>query len=155
MNTREEYIIGACRNIIRVAHLLRKDLDRILSITGISSPQFGILSQLDKYGSMPLSELSKRLWVTCGNVTGLVDKLVASGYVRRIRPNTDRRVIIAELTENGQNLIRELRPLHREHLMRFTSGLDKTELRELQVLLKKISNSTAEEPCEQAESGGM
>jgi len=144
MLTREEVVAGTCQNIIKAAGMLRKDLDSVLSAAGISGPQFGILSQLEAYGSMPLSELGKRLWVSCGNVTGLIDRLVAAGYVRRIRLNTDRRVILAEITDRGKTIMRELHPVHIERLARFTSALDEDELNQLQVLLDKVCCSTIE-----------
>jgi DNA-binding MarR family transcriptional regulator len=154
MDTREHYALGVCRNIIRTSALLRRDLDKILSAVGISGPQFGILSQLEKYGSMPLSELGKRLWVTGGNVTGLVDRLVSAGYVRRIRSDSDRRVILAELTDEGRELTLELRPRHQEYLVRFTSALSESELRELEALLEKINSPISDESEEMKESGG-
>jgi len=72
-------------------------LDKHLAHLGLSGPQFGILSQLQFGGKTRLSELGKRLWVSGGNVTGLVDRLVKAGYVKRIRMHTDRRVIFAEI----------------------------------------------------------
>lgn len=138
MDPRDKAIAGACRSILQTSALLRKELDKVLTVAGLTGPQFGILIQLDSYGSMPLHELGERLWVSCGNVTGLVDKLDASGYVRRIRLDSDRRVILAELTEKGREMMRELRPLHSNCLANFASGLSVDELLHLQELLEKI-----------------
>jgi MarR family transcriptional regulator, 2-MHQ and catechol-resistance regulon repressor len=149
---REKIAEETCRSIVRAASLLRKDLDKVSA--GITGPQFGILVQLVSYGKMPLGELGKRLWVTCGNVTGLVDKLVAAGYVRRTRLRTDRRVILAEITERGRNIVSELRPVHREHFLRFTSALSEDELQELQILLEKIIASEITESYNTTESEG-
>jgi len=143
MNTNEETALDA-----------RRELERVFAGSGLSGPQFGILCQLDADGSMPLSELGNRLWVSWANVTGLVDKLAAAGYVRRIRLRRDRRVVLAELTEKGRDAISELRPLHRDCLMRFTAGLDVTEMRRLQSILEKLTRPCKEEPRRAGKPGG-
>ena len=125
---REQAAHGACRSIVRVAALLRKEADKVFTAYGLSAPQYGILRQLDECGRMPQSELGKRLWVSLGNVTGLVDKLVAAGYVRRVGLRGDRRVTLAELTDKGREALKVLHPAHREWLLRMTAGLDVTEL---------------------------
>lgn len=139
MATREESAIGICRSIIRSAAGLRRELDKALLPFGLSGPQFGILHQLEMRGSMPLGELGKHLWVSCGNVTGLVDKLVEAGYVNRIRTGSDRRVALAELTDRGRDVLRTVLPSHSEYVLRATSGLDESELGELQILLDKVA----------------
>lgn len=142
IQTQDILSVAVCCNIARAAAALRKDIDIVLGPAGLSGPQFGILLHLETAGSMPLNELGKRLWVTCGNVTGLVDKLVAAGYVRRTRLRNDRRVILAELTDIGREVVANLRPIHRKRLAHFTSGLSELELRELQLLLEKICITT-------------
>jgi len=154
MATHEEAAFGACRSIIRSAVLLRKELHKVFSAAGLSGPQFGILNELDKHGRMPLSELGKRLWVSCGDVTGLVDKLVAAGHVRRIRLRKDRRVILADLTDQGRDLIGKLRPVHYQCLLRLTAQFQEPELRELTLLLEKLHQPIEEDPGCPTLSGG-
>src|ERR671919_3143913 len=51
---------------------------------GVTLPRFDLMAQLDKAADgMTLSDLSKRMMVSNGNLTGLVDRLVASGYLER------------------------------------------------------------------------
>ena len=154
MDQREEAAFRACRNLIKAAVVVRRELDNVFASAGISGPQFGILMLLDTHGSMALGELGKRLWVSCGDVTGLVGKLVAAGYVRRARQPNDRRVIIADLTDEGRRLICELRPLHAECLARITVGMDEPDLRELSSLLEKLCPPAGTGPCLAAEPGG-
>ena len=134
----ESLSVIVCRDIVRAAAALRKYADADLGPAGLSGPQFGILRQLELAGAMPLSELGRRLWVTCGNVTGLVDRLVAAGHVRRTRDDVDRRVVLAELTDQGREIVGRLTPVVLDRLTQFTSALTETQLHELQVLLEKI-----------------
>ena len=154
MDTRETAAFEACRGVIRASLLLRRELDKVFSAAGLTGPQFGLLHAMETHGPVPLSELGKRMRVSGGDVTGLVDKLVAAGYVRRARQRKDRRVVVAELTEDGREVLRELRPLHSECLGRLTIGLDEDELRELQSLLGKLSQALEGDARYPAEPGG-
>ena len=60
--------------------------------------------------SLPMSEVSERISVTCANVTKLVDSLEADGVVSRERKPGDRRVSLAVLTEKGKTLLQEIMP---------------------------------------------
>ena len=65
---------------------------------GMSLSRFDLLAQLDgKAEGMRMGELSKRLMVTTGNITGLVDELVAEGLVERLPDPTNRRASLAAM----------------------------------------------------------
>ena len=69
----------------------------------VTLPRFDLMAQLDKApDGMMLSDLSKRMMVSNGNLTGLVDRLAASGHLdRRVSP-TDRRAQVISLTPAGR-----------------------------------------------------
>ncbi|HMN70800.1 MAG TPA: MarR family transcriptional regulator [Rhodoblastus sp.] len=70
---------------------------------GMSLSRFDLLAQLDGCGAgMRMGELSKRLMVTTGNITGLVDELVAEGLVERLPDPTNRRASLAAMTPRGR-----------------------------------------------------
>ncbi len=72
-------------------------------------PRFEILAQLDRRpGGMMLSELSKRMLVTAGNITPLVDRLIADGLISRTASEIDRRVQIVSLTVEGRRRFRRM-----------------------------------------------
>jgi DNA-binding MarR family transcriptional regulator len=67
-----------------------------------SLPRFDLMAQLDRHaGGLKMSELSRRLMVTGGNVTGLTDKLVTEGLVERRDHPEDRRACTVSLTPEG------------------------------------------------------
>jgi MarR family transcriptional regulator, organic hydroperoxide resistance regulator len=71
---------------------------------GISIPQFDLLSTLSEHEGVSQQEIAQRLYVTKGNVSGLIDRLEAQGYVeRRALPN-DRRSYALHLTKEGRRL---------------------------------------------------
>src|ERR1700720_591351 len=77
---------------------LRRDFNTTL-------PRFDLMAQLERNpGGLKMSELSKRLLVTGGNVTGITDQLVAEGLVRREPIEGDRRAFSVRLTPKGKRI---------------------------------------------------
>lgn len=92
---------------------------------GITGAQFGVLRCLSDAGpeGLMLSDLSKRLMVTCGNTTGVVDRLEQAGYLRRERRPGDRRIVMARLTPEGAELFARIQPAHLALIRQLMSGL--------------------------------
>src|SRR3982074_1054441 len=68
----------------------------------VTLPRFDLMAQLDKVPEgMTLSDVSKRMMVSNGNVTGLVERLVESGHLDRRTSDSDRRVQVIRLTKAG------------------------------------------------------
>jgi DNA-binding MarR family transcriptional regulator len=74
---------------------------------GLSIPQFDLLSTLSEQEGVSQQELAQRLYVTKGNVSGLLDRLESSGLVERRAPPQDRRSYALYLTERGRALVQE------------------------------------------------
>ncbi len=85
------------------ARLLGQMTQRIKSL-GLSIPQFDLLSTLTEREGISQSELAERLYVTKGNVSGLVDRLVQAGLVERRAIAGDRRSYAMHLTPEGRRL---------------------------------------------------
>ncbi len=75
-----------------------------LKVIGLSVPQFDLLSTLSEREGITQSELAERLYVTKGNVSGLVDRLVEAGMVERRAIANDRRSYALHLTDLGRDL---------------------------------------------------
>ncbi|MBU1997908.1 MAG: MarR family transcriptional regulator [Candidatus Omnitrophica bacterium] len=74
----------------------------------ITMPQFFILNHLYKQGETNMSCLAKFIGVTTAAATGLVDRIVKSGYVERVYEPQDRRVIKIKLSAKGESLIKKI-----------------------------------------------
>ncbi|GHD20553.1 MarR family winged helix-turn-helix transcriptional regulator [Tianweitania populi] len=117
-------------------------------------PRFEILAQLDRRpGGMMLSELSKRLMVPAGNVTPIIDRLIADGLVTRTALEIDRRVQIVRLTIEGRRKFRRMAKKNGEMIAGISSGLTPGQVEALTALLSEtkaaVSASTQkpEEPA--------
>lgn len=75
-----------------------------LKAVGLSIPQFDLLSSLGELEGITQSQLAERLYVTKGNVSGLVDRLVEAGLVERRSIANDRRSYALHLTEEGKRM---------------------------------------------------
>ena len=81
---------------------IRRNLRQSFNIT---LPQFDLLAQLERQpNGLRLGELSQRMMVTNGNITGLVDKLVEQGFVVREPSSDDRRVMNVRMTKAGASM---------------------------------------------------
>ncbi|MEO7104676.1 MAG: MarR family transcriptional regulator, partial [Gemmatimonadaceae bacterium] len=99
-------------------------------------------SSADAPGGLTMSELSRRLMVTNGNLTGLVDRLVREGLVARVVSPPDRRAQMISLTAAGKAALNAMTPAHAEWITDMFDGLDDTERRQLYRLLGKLKRST-------------
>ena len=76
---------------------------RLREAFDITLPRFDVLAQLDRSpDGMTLGELSQRMMVSNGNVTGIIDRLVADGLVVRVPVEGDRRAMLVRLTRKGE-----------------------------------------------------
>ncbi len=79
----------------------------------VTLPRFDLMAQLDKVPEgMTLSDVSKRMMVSNGNVTGLVERLVESGHLDRRTSDADRRVQVIRLTKAGRAEFRKMAAEH-------------------------------------------
>jgi DNA-binding MarR family transcriptional regulator len=107
-------------------------------------PRFDVLATLDA-ASMPLTmgELSARLMVTSGNVTGLIDAMQAEGLVERRPHPTDRRSTLIGMTEDGRALFGRMAPAHAGWIEEMMAGLAHSEVATLLRLLGRLKESAA------------
>jgi DNA-binding MarR family transcriptional regulator len=108
----------------------------------VTLPRFDLMAQLDKApDGMTLSDLSKRMMVSNGNLTGLVDRLVTSGHLERRVSETDRRAQMVRLTRAGQEEFRNMASEHEGWIAQLFGDLTQKEQKDLMRLLAKTKNS--------------
>ncbi len=111
---------------------------------GLTLMEFGILEALHHKGPLLLGELQKRILVTSGGVTYLLDRLAAKGLAERRRCEHDRRAYYAALTAEGEALIAEIFPAHAAALEAALGGLTPEEKETATALLRKLGRHAAE-----------
>lgn len=108
----------------------------------ITLPQFDVLAELERAGEpQTMSDLSRQLLVSSGNVTGLVDRLVRNGYVIRRRCPEDRRVLRVELSEKGRSEFATMAEAHERWLVALFDELGDGELDEINTLVARMKRA--------------
>jgi DNA-binding MarR family transcriptional regulator len=124
----------ACTNLIE-AHVrskLRVNFQTTL-------PRFDLMSQLERNpDGLKMGELSRRMMVTGGNVTGITDQLVSEGLVVREDNPKDRRAYIVKLTKEGRRVFRAWADEHEDWIIGLFEGLGEKEREQLYALLAQL-----------------
>jgi MarR family transcriptional regulator, 2-MHQ and catechol-resistance regulon repressor len=111
----------------------------------LTPTEFAILEVLYHKGPLLLGEVQRKILVTSGGITYLVDRLVEKGLVKREECAEDRRARYAVLTPAGSALIRKVFPQHAMAIERAVSGLSTAEQREAVQLLRKLGLTAAKQ----------
>jgi DNA-binding MarR family transcriptional regulator len=108
----------------------------------VTLPRFDLMAQLDKApDGMTLSDVSKRMMVSNGNVTGLVERLTAQGLIDRRPSPKDRRVQIVRLTAEGRRFFRTMARANADWIAEAFADLTPGEIEALMRLLAKTKAS--------------
>ena len=102
-------------------------------------PRFDLLAQLERSPEgLTMGELSQRMMVTSGNVTGITDQLEAEGLVARGAHPHDRRAWVVKLTPAGRRLFKRMAATHEGWIAELLAGWSPEELQRVQALLGKL-----------------
>jgi len=108
----------------------------------VTLPRFDMLAQLDRAPKgMTLGELSQRMMVSNGNVTGLVDRLVEQGLINRRPSPNDRRAQIVSLTAEGRRFFRAMARANGDWIGDMFAELSQEDIETLLRLLAKTKVS--------------
>ena len=126
-----------CANLIerRVRRRLRESFE-------VTLPRFDLLAQLERApDGLTMGELSRRLMVTSGNVTGLIERMASEGLVERTVAASDRRVQLVRLTPAGRSTFHAMTPVHESWIAAMMAGLGRKEMATLYALLARLKRS--------------
>jgi len=134
--------ILSCTNQIgsRVRQNLQARFDTTL-------PRFDLMAQLERAPEgLKMSELSQRMMVTGGNVTGITDGLEKEGLVVREVDPADRRVFRVKLTPEGQRQFQRMAAEHEQWVVDLFGGLTQKQKKQLFDLLGELKSHVAQSP---------
>ncbi|WP_292674272.1 MarR family transcriptional regulator [Nocardioides sp.] len=96
-------------SLVRVQQLLLERIDAVLRPLGLTFARYEVLRLLSfsSAGAMPMTRVGSLLQVHPTSVTSAVDRLEAQGFVSRTRRETDRRVVLATITDAGRSVVDE------------------------------------------------
>jgi len=121
---------------VRLQQRLSNGIAAELRAIGLSIPQFDLISTLGEREGITQGELAQRLYVTKGNVSGLVDRLVEAGLVERRAIPGDRRSHALHLTEKGRDHAQRGIAAQRAFVARTLGRLPEEDVAELDRILR-------------------
>jgi DNA-binding MarR family transcriptional regulator len=108
-------------------------------------PRFDLLAQLERHpNGLSMRELSQRLMVTGGNVTGITDQLEAEGLVQREPHPSDRRSFTVKLTPAGKRQFKRMAATHEGWIVELLAGWDAEQKSQVYELLAGLKTHLAE-----------
>ena len=109
-------------------------------------PRFDLIAQLERAPQgLQMGELSRRMLVTGGNVTGIVDQLERGGLLVRTEDPADRRAYRVKLTKEGRRLFGQMAAEHETWIVKLFSGIPKREQRALTESLSRLRGQLTRE----------
>ena len=138
-----------------VSRIRRTVLDHVMRPYGITRSQWWVLSALSRSGNDGMMQVDLARLLEVGKVTvgGLIDRLEASGHVRRSADATDRRAKLVFITEQGFEVIRLMITVSAKVNRRSLKGLTPDEVRIAEKVLLKVKHNLKEIAEKTAQSG--
>eukprot|EP01041_Mallomonas_annulata_P018769 gene18769-37825_t len=115
-------------------------------------PRFDLMAQLERApDGLKMNELSRRMMVTSGNITGITDQLVAEGLVERMDVEGDRRAYLVRLTPQGREQFNTMARQHEQWIVEAFAALGERDIATLYRLLGKVKEHTQNNSLETTE----
>ncbi len=137
----KEMVEQVAKTTFDVLPMLRKRLlrmDVVQAEHNVPMSHVQVLTMLGENGVMTVSEISQRLGIAKPNITPLVDRLIADGYVERRRDETDRRVVKMVLLPEGEEQLASIQETIVRHAMRWVGTIPDKDFYELERSLNSI-----------------
>lgn len=139
MDTEKEIIIQeivtAIRKLYRAVYL---DATRASRRFDLTASQSGVLRILAKNGPLSSANLSRKIFVTPSNMTGIIDRLAKKDLVQRIQHPEDRRISLISLTGSGEKLSRILPDPIENRLIAGLGDLSQEEIQHLHEAMVRL-----------------
>ena len=133
-------------HLLKTFSLVQDRLNRLLEPDRLTLAKFNLLIVLRNAPEqqLPMSEIGERMSVTCANITKLVDGLVRDGWVKRRSLPADRRVVLAAVTPEGEELLHRILRQHCANISHLWGDMDTDDCLTLIHLLLKLRRNVAQ-----------
>jgi DNA-binding MarR family transcriptional regulator len=133
--------------LLTCSHLIENHVRKALALQFKTTlPRFDLMAQLERApNGLPMNELSRRMLVTGGNITGIVDQLEQAGLIVRTEDSADRRVYLVKLTKEGRRQFAQMAAEHETWIVDLFAGIPKREQRALTESLARLRAQLTQE----------
>lgn len=106
----------------------------------ITLPQFLILELLEREGDSKMVNLARFMQVSTAAMTGMVNRLVKYGYVKRVYDSCDRRIIKIKLTSAGSDLLKKINHQRRQMVVKIFGQISSADRKDYLRILMQIKD---------------
>jgi MarR family transcriptional regulator, organic hydroperoxide resistance regulator len=106
--------------------------------TDLTPGQFFVGTFLQQRETCTMSEIANALGVSLSAITGIIDRMVKHGFVKRLRDDSDRRLVLVQLTEKGSGLVIHANTHRHNDLQAILGGLNEEDRLTLLNIMQKI-----------------
>jgi MarR family transcriptional regulator, organic hydroperoxide resistance regulator len=110
----------------------------------LSQAQFELLIELHNRGELPAGELAAAAQLTPSTVTQMLEHLAACGHVERVRSETDKRIVVTRLTDEGARKIEAKRAAWKERWDTALEGVGERDIRAATRVLERLAEMVEE-----------
>ena len=134
--------------LLTCSSLIEKKLrDELRLSFDMTLPRFDFLAQLERApDGLTMGELSKRMMVSGGNISGIAAQLVDEGLIDRCQVPNNRRTFIVTLTQKGRDEFETIAKAHERWVIEMLGQLDQDDVSQLMNLLLKVKNTVLTDP---------
>ncbi|MET7420963.1 MarR family transcriptional regulator [Dactylosporangium sp. NPDC005555] len=133
----------------RLRGLFAYDRTNRLFSVNLTMQQLKVLLLLSRHDGIPSQELTRLLGVTLATLSGIIDRLVAHGYVTRVEDTHDRRIRRIHLAPAGREILTEIMDSGTRAQQRLLDRLDDDTLLMLETVLARILDAARADALEQ------
>ncbi|WP_019416144.1 MarR family winged helix-turn-helix transcriptional regulator [Paenisporosarcina sp. TG20] len=130
--------LNAVAVILRASQAIQEAIKNHAATHGLNPTEFAVLELLYNEGDQPIQIISKKILISSGSITYVIDKLEEKKYaIRKACPN-DRRVTFATITNHGKTFMDQVSPQHEKKIENIFEQLDDEEINKMIDLLKRV-----------------
>lgn len=133
--------------LLKTSGLIEEELRRRMRAElGTTLPRFDVMSALSRASDgLKMSEISRRLRVSNGNITGIVDKLTQEGLALRVSLPGDRRANLVRLTPKGKEAFADHAARHEAWIDEILAGLNADDVAGMTIRLDHLLDTLEED----------
>lgn len=124
--------------LTRVVALLMDNVSGDFRKLGVTIPEARSLIAIFEFGAIPVGQLADVTSIDLSSMSHLLRRLEAAGYVDRVRPDHDNRVVLVSLTKRGRAIAEQCREASLEHERIMIADMSKADEKTLKQLLDLV-----------------
>lgn len=133
--------LATVRELVRAYQAFSSYSETFVRQYDLTPAQFDVIATLGNTQGLSMGNIGEKTLITKGTLTGVVDRLEKKGIVTREIPPENRRSVIVRLTPAGDELFRQVFPIHVADIHQHLETVDASEMELMQVLFKRLQQA--------------